>query len=198
MKAVRRSGSSACCREPRIDRKGSMFPTVIVYMTIVSVMLGLCGFSLHSMLRADRADRQAMLLLATLGRTDSQLRADNDVATLQAVTATDIRFGTADASVIHWVADRGMLVRTESKGEQVQHRERFVFPAGTTLSFRTELPGSLVLQVEEPSAFVAYPTAGGGGAQSGKPLPKVPDGAGRRPPVEIRMKTAVPPTGGAG
>jgi hypothetical protein len=170
-------------------RKGSLFPSVMIYMTISTVMAGLCGFALHMMLRSDRADRQAMLMLTTLERVDTQLRRDNQFATLQPVTASDVRFSSSESTVIHWNADRGILVRTESKEEDVVRREKYIFPAGTNLLFRSEDPDKLILQIEDPSAFVAYPASSSGGAQPGKPIPAIPDGAGKRPPVEILLRT---------
>lgn len=173
----------------RDHRKGSMFPSIMIYMTVATVMAGLCGFALHMMLRSDRADRQAMLMLATLERVDRQLRQDNLNGTVQPATASDVRFSSADAIVIHWNADRGILVRTESKQDEVVRREKFIFPAGTNLLFRTEDPDKLILQIEDPSAFVAYPASGSGGSRQDKPMPEVPVGAGKRPPVEIHLRT---------
>lgn len=183
---------SSTCHRPRSiggHRKGSLFPSVMIYMTISTVLAGLCGFALHMMLRSDRADRQAMLMLTTLERVDTQLRRDNHNATLQPVTASDVRFSSSDATVVHWNADRGILVRTESKQEEVVRREKYIFPAGTNLLFRTEDPDKLILQIEDPSAFVAYPASSSGGTQPGKPIPAIPDGAGKRPPVEIHLRT---------
>lgn len=178
-------------------RKGSLFPSVMIYMTVSSILMGLCGLAIHTMLRSDRIERQATLLLNSLRRAEDSLRRDKQFAPMTLISDSELTIETKnDPTQIRWTTERGVLHRTEFRNDAVQRRERFIFPAGTTIRFVSTAPQEILVRIEEPSPLAVYPVAGNGGLADGKPYPEIPDGAAPRPAIDIRLKQAESDFGG--
>lgn len=183
------------------SRRGSLLPVMTVHMTILSVLMGICGLCLHTVLKSDRTERSVILLLNSLGRMEQQLRIDQSNSVVDPLNGSAMILRSAETTQIHWSINRGVVSREERTGEVVTQRERYIFPAGTQIAFVQSQPHHVLVRIEEPSPFVRYPEAGHGGAVMNKPeavaLPAAPVAASKSGVIEIHLRMKPDLTGGA-
>lgn len=182
-------------------RRGSLLPVMTVHMTILSVLMGICGLCLHTVLKSDRSERSVILLLNSLGRMEQQLRIDQSKSVVDPLNGSAMTLRSAESTQIHWSINRGVVSREERTGEVVMQRERYIFPAGTQIAFVQSQPYRVLVRIEEPSPFVRYPEAGHGGAVMNKPeavaLPAAPVAASKSGVIEIHLRMKPDLAGGA-
>lgn len=154
-------------RKTRPIRRGSLLIQVMMYVTIGSTLMILGGVCLQTTFRADTLDRRESLSISSLQRVDRAIRHDAADRGCRFVSGNELAVQTSDGATIQWFAERGMLVRTESRDGVTQRREKFIFPAGTQIAMRAEA-GRVVLRVQDPPPFVSYPTSASGGEVSRK------------------------------
>ena len=97
-----------------------------------------------------------------------------------------------DGVQIRWTADRGILTRTETRGDERLKSDRFLFPAGSKIQIQSRDDGATVVRFLEPSIFVKYSTVGSGALNRNKPideaLPATPAAAAVQPVTEIILR----------
>jgi len=182
-------------REGRCSqRKGAFFNYVMVYMTISAALMTTAGLCLHAILKADSSERRESLFLRSLQRAEHQLRVDSRESGVNYESPTTISIVANDETAIQWVADRGILTRTETRQTNTVASDRFIFPAGSLIAMEQGTENSIVIRITEPSVFVTYSQAASGGSNLNKPAetatPVTPAHVARPNAVEIRVKGA--------
>ncbi len=184
----RQPGSRIC------GRAGSMLHYVLIYMTVASALLTVGGVVLHTILKADTSDRRESLFLSSLLRAEKQLRSDSHESGMTFESTSQLSLVTSQQTKVIWSAERGVLSRTETRNDQVVVAERYIFPAGSLVSFEVEAPEVVLIRITEPSAFVKYSSLSNGSTDPNKPIEQVSPATPRSvaPPnsVEIRLKGA--------
>jgi hypothetical protein len=178
----------------RSQRKGAFFNYVMVYMTISAALITTAGLCLHAILKADSSERRESLFQRSLQRAEHQLRADSRESGVNYESPTSISAAANDATEIQWVADRGILTRTEMRQAETVSADRFLFPAGSQIVMEQGSENSVVIRITEPSVFVTYSQAASGASNLNKPAetatPVTPAHVARPNAVEIRVKGA--------
>ena len=177
-------------------RTGSMLHYVLVYMTLASALLTVGGVVLHTILKADTSDRRESQFLSSLLRAEKHLRSDSRDNRIKFESASQLSLVTLQQTQVNWSAERGILSRTELRDTQILATERYIFPAGSQISFKAEEPSIVVIRIVEPSAFVKYSSLSNGGTNPNKPEeeanPATPSSVAQPNVVEIRLKGANP------
>ncbi|MEJ7595697.1 MAG: hypothetical protein WKF77_29655 [Planctomycetaceae bacterium] len=187
---MKRSLSQFATRMHR--RRGALFHYYLAYVTLVSSVLMMTGTCLHTILQSEQTDRRVSLFLHSLLRCERMLRTDADTAQLTVDSDSALTIAREDGVQVHWVADRGILTRQETRGSETLNSDRFVFPAGSKIEFSNRDDGATVLKFFEPSVFVKYSEMGSGGLNRNKPLdeafPTTPAAAAAQPLTEIVLQ----------
>ncbi len=182
-------------RSAGMMRRGSLFHYTLIYMTLASALLALAGVCLHTILKADSADRRESLFLTSLIRAERQLREDSE-AGVAFESESAISVVSSQQTQISWTTDRGILRRTEKRGDEVMNSDRFIFPAGSQVLFAVDESMDVIVKVVEPSVFVKYIAAGNGGSHLSKPVkessPVTPSHVAQPGSVEIRLRGVKP------
>lgn len=184
-------------------RSGKMLIQVMVYLTLMSSLLGLGALCLHAAFRVDEVDLKDSLLLRSLVRCEQQLRDDNRTgrrsgtnqsATFQVETATKMILALPKDRQIVWESHRGVLTRRVLKQDVLESTDRFAFPAGSSIEFQAGDSGGAIVRIHEPSAVVVYAKAADGSTHPSKPdsvaTPTAPDGATVPRFIEIQLRGA--------
>jgi hypothetical protein len=183
-------------REPQLfrsNRPGTLLHYVKVYMAVASALMTTCGICLHTILKADTRDRSAALFLSTLRRVDQQIRRDHSDGAVVRESETRLSF-VIDATNIQWNCDRGILTREERRGEEVRHSERYIFPAGSAITFLQRNDRLIVLSILEPDPSHVRPSLASGGSVVPSAAAGTVELKNRLPrkPVEIHLNGAQP------
>ncbi len=173
-------------------RRGAMFHYYLAYVTLVSSVLLMTGSCLHTILQSEQTDRRVSLFLHSLLRCERMLRADTAAAQLTVNSDSALTIAREDGVQIHWVADRGILNRQETQGNETLNSDRYIFPAGSKIEIAVRDDGATVVKFFEPSVFVKYSEVGSGGLNRNKPLneafPATPAAAVVQPVTEIILQ----------
>jgi hypothetical protein len=157
----------------RSARRGITIIEVLIVVTGVAMLLGLCAVSIQVLMRLN-ADVQGRYGAAVaLERLARQLRDDSHASETALITVDEKKAGKPaslrlvfepDHAVVYESGDGGM-VRTESReGKRVRH-ERFVLPRGAGATFELRDEGSRRLVV-----LVTTRPAGKSQAEPPRPL----------------------------
>ncbi|HZW32325.1 MAG TPA: hypothetical protein VFF52_16550 [Isosphaeraceae bacterium] len=138
------SGCPGRRRLPRGARRGITIIEVIVVMTGVATLLGLCAVTLQLLLRLS-ADGQSRLGAATaLDRLASQFRADvhaadsvqgDEKAAGQAAPAASLRLASGSRHLVTYEARAGRVLRVESGTGRPTRHESYVLDRGAGVRF---------------------------------------------------------------
>lgn len=173
-------------------RAGKLIIQSLVYITILSSLLGLGGLCLHSALRMDHSDQKDSFLIRSLLRSDRMIRGDADGSRIVIESPVSLKLNRAEGQSFVWKSHRGTLSREVLLEDKTVSRDRFPFPAGTQIEFLTDPNGTAVLRIVEPSDVVRYAEAADGSTHPTKPEsvtnPVVPDGAANRRVIEIQLR----------
>jgi hypothetical protein len=105
---------------------------VILVVSSVSMVLGLCAGLLHVLLRLDRAGRAAAVEAATVGRLSRQFRRDVHAAVAARAEAKDgvavLELELPEGRSVAYRSRTHALERTERRGEEVDRRETYQVP----------------------------------------------------------------------
>ena len=179
-------------RGPGASRRGAFLNYILVYITIGSILMTAAGLCLHSVLKADTADRRAALFLSSLQRVEHQLRDDVRNGDVTFSSPTELIVKADDGIMQRWSADRGILTRTTTESDNLTASDRFVFPAGSAIEMVQGPDQSIVVRITEPSAFVTYSQSGSGGSNLNKPIveasPPTPSEVAQPKTAEIRLR----------
>lgn len=171
-------------------RSGTMLHYVLLYMTICSTLLTTAGICLNTIMKSDAADRRQSQFLATLRRLDHRIREDAGSGAIQRISETEVVVNRDDRQ-IRWTAERGILNRVDQREDEVLHRERFIFPAGSSISFADRDAGRIVVVLSEPDPLKVHRQTGNGGspASSNSVVSRSESASGR---IEIDLWSRVP------
>ena len=191
------------CASTEHHRSGKMLIQVMVYLTLMSSLLGLGALCLHAAFRVDEVDLKDSLLLRSLVRCEQQLRDDNRTgrqsgtnqsATFQVESATKMILALSEGRQIEWESHRGVLTRRVLEQGSLRSTDRFAFPAGSSIEFQGDASGVAIVRIHEPSAVVVYAKAADGSTHPSKPdsvaTPTAPDGATVPRFIEIHLRGA--------
>jgi hypothetical protein len=105
---------------------------VILVISSVSMVLGLCAGLLHVLLRLDRAGRAAAVEAATVGRLSRQFRRDVHAAVAARAEAEGgvaaLNLDLPEGRSVVYRSRTHALERTERRGEAVDRRETYQIP----------------------------------------------------------------------
>lgn len=180
---------------PSSSRSGKMMIQVMVYMTMLSSLMGIAGLCLHAAFRADEVDVRDSFLLRSLLRCEQQLRDDNRTGSFKVESPDKMALEQPEQKKISWESHRGVLTRRVLTNDKVQSFDRFPFAAGSVIEFQTGENGFVLVRINEPSDAVVYAKAADGSTHQSKPdavaMPPKPDGAALTRSIEIRLRGAL-------
>lgn len=176
----------------RNRRRGALFHYYLAYLTLVSSVFLMAGTCLHTILKSEQSDRRVSMFLNSLLRCERILRTDAADSVLTVESEGSMSLSQTDGVQIRWTADRGILTRTETRGDERLKSDRFLFPAGSKIQIQSRDDGATVVRFLEPSIFVKYSTVGSGALNRNKPideaLPATPAAAAVQPVTEIILR----------
>lgn len=182
-------------RHPSSSRSGKMMIQVMVYLTMLSSLMGIAGLCLHAAFRADEVDQRDSFLLRSLLRCEQQLRDDNRTGSFKVESADKMSLELPEQKRISWGSHRGVLTRRVLTDDKLLSFDRFPFPAGTVVEFAASENRFVLVRINEPSDAVVYAKAADGSTHQSKPdavaMPPKPDGAALTRSVEIRLRGAL-------
>lgn len=193
-------------------RSGAVFHMVLIYMSVTSGIMVIAGVCLHSVLKADRTDRQLSQFHQSLLRADRLLREDVaagavDIVSPQILNIAPVLMPTEQQFPVQWEVEHSRLTRRVLNSDELVASELFVFPAGSQIEFLRNTshdestdadPDSITdvihVRFTEPSVFVPYAQAGDGGTHRHKAAdetaPPLPAGAAIPRSIELSLRGA--------
>ncbi|WP_435016123.1 pilus assembly FimT family protein [Tundrisphaera sp. TA3] len=130
---------------------------LLVVMTLLAILLGLCVGTLHLLMRLDRSGQDAGAEASDLFRLARAFRADAHAARdpePPAASAERFAFATADGRSVEYAARPGDILRTARQGDRIVGRDTFRRPPGGPVAFAVDRPeGSapiVVLRIGRP------------------------------------------------
>ena len=167
-------------------RTGLTVAGIIVHLTVAAAMLSLGTVSIHMLLKSESRLLDESLLLKSLERLEAHLDADSILYSSQSVTENELLLKSdSRAATARYTIRRGRVDRTLHINEELNSRERFVFPAGTTVRFDSTDSMGFTVTITEGFGTLQYPAAGDGGS----PVTGLDSDTFPRPP----RGTAAPP-----
>ena len=122
-------------------RRGAVFHYYLMYMLLTSILLSAAGFSLHAVLDADQIDRRVAQQLKTLLKFERALREDLIATPVCSVKDEELQMMDPGGNVtVTWDFDDNRVSRTKSLRGEIDGRDMFVFPKGTTVSWKADGP----------------------------------------------------------
>jgi hypothetical protein len=132
--------------QARRVRRGMTIIELILVMSTLILVLGLCTGLIHAVLRLDRTGRSYVVETTTIGRLSRQFRGDVHAATRVRPSGGvgDLAPGLelvlpGDRTVRYQSRDRS-LVRTQQHGEVLERREIYTLPFCPAPQFAVETP----------------------------------------------------------
>ncbi len=133
---------AASRREPR----GYALIELLVLITVVAVILGLCGGLIHLLMKLDRGVRAGSDQAADMARLARDFRADAHAATPSdqpdARTPGRLALGLAAGRSVEYLARAADILRTVREGDKVRRRETYRRPARSAVRFDLTREGS--------------------------------------------------------
>jgi hypothetical protein len=133
-------------RRARHFRRGITIIELILIMSALTMVLGLCAGLIHAVLRLDRTGRSYVVETTTIGRLSRQFRGDVHAATRARPIGDGGAFAPGlelalpgDRTILYQSRDRS-LVRTQQHGEILERREIYTLPYCPVPRFAVETP----------------------------------------------------------
>jgi len=145
-------------------RRGYALIELLVLITIVAVMLGLCAGMLHLLMRLDRVGRSAADEAADMARLGRDFRADahaSPAAGPAGRTPDGITLAVAEGRSVEYRARPTDILRTVREGDKVRHREQYRRPARSAVRFEVARDG--------PAAIASLTISREPGGKDGSP-----------------------------
>jgi len=162
------------------NRRGYSLIEMVVVLTSLVFMLGVCSVLLHGLMRLDRAERSQRLIAVDRDRLARQFRRDVHAA-IRSIPAADderqneevLELTLPEGEQIFYRAEPGRVVRSRKSPEShVSGKEVYQIATGTQLAFSAARAGSAELvsfDLEaQPGATQALRRDPGGVAMLGK------------------------------
>jgi len=125
-------------------RPGYSLIEVIVVMVTASTMMAVTVALLYGLLRAERGTRDHIRHSTALGRLADQFRRDVHAAVAPpAAEERGWRLVLAPGETVVYRAEPGRMDRLRKTGENLQQRESFALPPGTTATIETSSAGDI-------------------------------------------------------
>jgi hypothetical protein len=124
-------------------RRGYVIIEMLLVMTALAIILGLCVGLIHCLHRLSRVGTDHLAEATARDRLARQFRQDVRAASRSSLAGADVNpAGRVELHgpgqrVIDYVPGDGWLVRTERDGGQQLRREDYRFPSGAAVRFRT-------------------------------------------------------------
>jgi hypothetical protein len=118
---------------------------MIVVITIVTVMLGLCAGMIHLLLKLDRAGRTSSDLAADLARLARDFRADAHAASTVEPAGqplSSIKLTLEAGKTVEYLVRPSDLLRTLREGDKVRHYDVYRRPPKSAVSIELTREGS--------------------------------------------------------
>jgi type II secretory pathway pseudopilin PulG len=145
--------------------RGVTLIEMLVVMTGVSVVLGLCALTIQLLMRVSSDAQARRSTSAALGRLAEQFREDvHDGDDVQLRASASLRLTRGPRVAITYEARDGRVERVESTGGQPSRRETYALERGSSAAFQRRDDG--------PRRFLALVVSHG--ARAGRPDPPRP------------------------
>ncbi len=117
-------------------RRGMSLIELILIMTALTMVLGLCTGLIHAVLRLDRTGRSYVVEATTIGRLSRQFRGDVHAARRarpvggegKGALAPGLELALPGERTIRYQARDRSLVRTQQHGDALERRETYTLP----------------------------------------------------------------------
>ena len=130
-------------RRHRRRRPGTTLIEILATLTILSLLLGLCGGMIHLLLKLDRSGRTTSDEAADLVRLARDFRADVHAATTPKSDKPDrLDLAVGVGRTIEYQARPADILRTVREGDKIRHRETYRRPARSSVRFTLTADGS--------------------------------------------------------
>jgi prepilin-type N-terminal cleavage/methylation domain-containing protein len=125
--------------------RGFSLVEMVVVASAVSIVMGLCGLTLHAMFRLDRAGRAEIQDGSTVARLATAFRADVRSATSARIVqnqdgTTTLELDRPDMPALRYAIEGRGLVRTERSGKETRRRESFAVERLDPVRFERDGP----------------------------------------------------------
>jgi type II secretory pathway component PulJ len=145
-------------------RRGYAIIEMLLVMSAMAILLGLCVGLIHGLLRLDRISRGHLAEATTRDRLARQLRQDvRGAASSKPAGKTNdpsdrLELSRSDGRIVLYQMREGHLERTERDGDRVVRGERFSLPSRAAPQFRVrEQGGSVFIVATFPRKSIAKP-----------------------------------------
>src|SRR5262249_8841463 len=124
-------------------RRGYVLVEMLLVMTALVIVLGLCVGLIHSLHRLSRIGADHLAEATARDRLARQFRQDVRAASQSSIAAADpkpagaIELRGPGDRLVAYVPGDGRVVRTEREAERQIRREEYRFPSGAVARFRT-------------------------------------------------------------
>ena len=152
-------------------RRGTLFHYYLVYLFLSSVMLTSAGLCMHTVLKADRSDRDVSAYLKTVLQLERSLRSDAELNSPCDVESATLVFSDVESGEIRWKADRNVLRREVHRLNELHAIERFVFRKGTDITFSAKDDLIRISLIEPPQ--LALTSDGQPEASTARPIVEI-------------------------
>ncbi len=139
-------------------RRGTTLIEMLALITVLSILLGLCGGMIHLLMKLDRSGRVASDEAADLARLARDFRSDVHASTPAGPTtpAPDRLDLTLDGRTVEYQVRPGDVLRTLRDGDKIRRRETYRRPARASVRFALATDGT------PPMASIVVDREGGG------------------------------------
>ncbi len=140
----------------RSRHRGFSLIELMVVVTVVTVLLGLCAGMIHLLLKLDHAGRYSSELAADLTRLAHDFRLDAHEATPLDPTSSpldSLKLPLGGGRTVEYQVRPGDIVRTLREGGKVRHHDLYRRPARSTVHFEVAREGSrpfATLRIDRP------------------------------------------------
>ncbi len=120
--------------KPKGTRAGFTLIEMVLVIGATSIILGLCAGTLHALMGVHRSSREHLVDATTVGRLALQFRRDARAATGAKVigaagqAAKGLELSLPEGETIAYRADKDGLIRTESRSDEDERRDRYFLP----------------------------------------------------------------------
>ncbi len=123
---------------PKPRRSGYALIEVLVLISLVTVMLGLCAGIIHLLLKLDRGGRASSELAADLSRLATDFRVDAHAA----VSIEKMTLKLPDGRTVEYLVRPGDIVRTLRQGDKVKHYDLYRRPTNADVRIESSRDGA--------------------------------------------------------
>jgi prepilin-type N-terminal cleavage/methylation domain-containing protein len=125
--------------------RGFTLIEILVATTVATIVLATAVALLHTLLRADAANRDAMQRSAAVNRLSGQFRDDVHAAVRIAASSPDWQFDLPGGRSVVYQVTADSIVRTEKAGQAVAGRESFSLPPKAAAWIETATRDGVIL-----------------------------------------------------